>query len=177
MSPVNPDKLDPPSQTLVRVGIEIDVKQGVIRIPIDKLKQIKSVCRQWVGRRSASRQQLQNLLRKLIYIHKCVHPARLFINRMLQALRKGITGQSIQLDHNFHKDLAWFNSFLSNYNGISVFDNKRTGMDVYVDASLTGLGAKWLNNVYAGAIPDALLNIVYFEMANILSAFRTWGKH
>ena len=49
-----------------------------------------------------------------------------------------------------------------------------------MDASFTGLGAKWLNNVYVGAIPDAPLmdyNIVHCEMANNLGAFSTWGKH
>ena len=97
----------------------------------------------------------------------------MFVNNVLQVLGKGVTGLYIQLDQNFHKDLSWFNTFLDNYNRLAAFDNKRTCMDVYVDASLTGLGPKLLNNVYAGDIPDALLmdnSIVHFEMANILSA-------
>ena len=28
--PVNPDELEPPTQTLVCMGIEIDIKQGII---------------------------------------------------------------------------------------------------------------------------------------------------
>ena len=80
-------------------------------------------------------------------------------------LRNSDTGQYIQLDHHFHKELSWFNTFLRKYNGLPVFDNKRRGMDVYVNALLTGLDAQWLNNVYTGGIPDAFLmnyGIVHF---------------
>ena len=45
-------------------------------------------------------------------------------------------------------------------------------IDVYVDASLTGIGAIWDNHVYAASHPLPLsYSIMQLEMANMLMAF------
>ena len=82
--PINPDKLEPPSQQLICMGIMVDVEKGQISIPEDKLLEIKDICNQWASKTFATRRQLQSLLGRLLYIHKCVVPARLFVNRMRQ---------------------------------------------------------------------------------------------
>ena len=53
----------------------------------------------------------------------------------------------------------------------------RPSMDVYVDASLSGVGAKWNENVYVSGYPNNFcysLTIVHFEVVNILVALRLW---
>ena len=52
--------------------------------------------------------------------------------------------------------------------------------EIYVDASLQGLGAKLDNMVYAIPILDALkyvCTIVHFEALNILVALKCWAKY
>ena len=52
-------------------------------------------------------------------------------------------------------------------------------VEIYVDASLMGLGAIWDNVFNSVALPlfvKCQYRIVVFEMLNILVAFRVWGK-
>ena len=176
---INPDKLESPTQHLICMGILVDVDKGQISIPEVKLTEIKSICKDWSHRTHATRRQLQSLLGRLLYIHKCVVPARLFVNRMLQVLRNTPVGQKIRLTEKFHQDLRWFNKFLTNYNGKVVMDISRPSMEVFVDASLAGVGAKWNENVNASNYPNKFANnltIVHFEVVNILVALRLWAQ-
>ena len=68
-----------------------------------------------------SKKQLQSLLGKLLYIF-CVHAARFFVNRLLNNLRKTSLKQ------------------------MERFDDARNKLDVFVDASLSGMGLYWANN-------------------------------
>ena len=45
-----------------------------------KLNDIKQICRKWTYKYSATKNQLQKLTGKLLHIHRCVQPARLFLN-------------------------------------------------------------------------------------------------
>ena len=85
--PINQEKVSTPVTRLTCLGIDIDAKSGMLRIPKDKLQQIKSICQHWTTKGSATKQQLQSLVGHLIYLHKCITPARLFVNRVLTTLR------------------------------------------------------------------------------------------
>ena len=122
--PINPDKIEPPGQWLTCIGIMVEQK-AMISIPQDKLLEIKRICKQWANKTFATRRQLQSLLGRLLYIHKCVVPAHSFVNRMLQAMHNTSIGQKICLTEKFHQDLRWFNKFLINYNSKVVLDISR----------------------------------------------------
>ena len=61
----------------------------------------------------------------LLYIHKCVRPARLFVNRILATLRESPESGHTSLPPAFHRDIAWFNTFLPVFNG-QVYLKKNT---------------------------------------------------
>ena len=94
--PINPKKLVPPAKQVVCMGILVDVENNILRIPEEKMLEIKSLCNKWAYKTSATRQQLQSLLGKLLYIHRCVRRSRLFVNRMLALLRNSGSSHSIQ---------------------------------------------------------------------------------
>ena len=112
-----------------------------------------------------------------MYVHKCVFPARLFLNRILQLLRDNYAEKSISLTAEFRLDLAWFKKFLTRYNGTSIYNHAVVRDTVELDACLTGLGAVCGNYVYHLKIDRGYgnLNIVHLEMLNILLAFRAFG--
>ena len=87
-------------------------------------------------------------------------------------------GQKLRLTKRFYQDLRWFNKFLANSNGKVVMDISRPSMDVFVDVSLAGVGAKWNENVYASDYPNnfcSSLTIFHFEVVNILVILRLWA--
>ena len=80
-------KLVPPSTSIVCLGILINTVDRTISIPPKKLQDIVHTCTNWETKTYCSKNQLQALLGSLLYITKCVKPARIFLNRILQLLR------------------------------------------------------------------------------------------
>ena len=125
------------------------------------------------GCKYISKQKLQSLLGKLLYISKIVMPARAFLNRMLQVLRDNKNKRWICLNN-------WFGALLPTFNDAVTFRMIEGDQlfDLYVDASLQGLGACWGNVGYSCHIPEEIKkggNTVRFEMYNVVVALAMWG--
>ena len=150
-----------------------------ISIPPQKLTQFVELCSIWGNKTYCSKQDLQFLLGHLLYIAKCVRPARIFQNRMLQMLRDNAHKTKILLNDQFFRDLTWCNVFLKQYNGVTFYDQINCHAKVHLDASLTGLGAIFDNMVYCLPIPMNYMdyNIVQLEILNILVACKIWASH
>ena len=144
--PMNPDKRVPPCKALTCLGIRVDISASSLSIDHSKLKSIHNECFQVSGKKYLSRKKYQSLLGKLIYLHKCVVPARIFVNRILDLFRKNFSKQKIYLTNEFFKDLAWFQAFLPHFNGTTKFNKPRVGggVPLCLEASLTGVGAIWI---------------------------------
>ena len=172
-------KLVAPSTSAICLGILVDSVNRNISVPSEKLKENVEICKNWETKSTCTKTQLQSLLGSLLYITKCVRPARFFLNRMLQVLRDGHAAKHICLTNEFHRDLNWFNTVLSSYNGVTFYDNNPIYATIALDACLSGLGAVYQNMVYALPIPLGFCNytIVYLEMLNIMVALKVWGQH
>ena len=175
---ISAKKLIYPATKAVCLGIEIDTVQGTLAIPNDKLGQIKAEVTAWSGKNKCTKRQLQSLLGLLLYISKCVRPARCFLNRMLEILRNAGDSNNIQLNDAFHRDLYWFHNFLQDYNGVSMYGHKIPDYTVELDACLTGLGGCCKTMVYHISIPLGYkqFTIVHLEMVNILVALKLFGR-
>jgi len=181
--PISKEKLCQPSKSVVCLGIIIDIDKGIITIPSDKLDSVHSACEQWASKTKATRNQLQSLTGSLLYIHKCVKPARLFTNRILNVMRGSPHKGYTKLDESFHRDIKWFINFMKVFNG-TVYYSKALQppvTELYLDACLTGMGGSFRNHVYACPINQQTnvnhVNIiVHLEMLNILIALRLWER-
>ena len=175
---VSSKKLVPPSTKATCLGIEINSEECTVAIPPDKLRQICDMVDAWRHAKFCSKNQLQSLLGNLLYVQKCVKPARIFLNRMLELLRQNYDKTSITLTQNFRRDLRWFHRFLATYNGVSYFDHKKADETLELDACLTGLGGRWGNKVYHLPIANQFKNlaITQLEMVNILVAVKLFAR-
>ena len=136
----------PPLTQAVCLGVLIDTVAGTISIPAEKLMQVKEMVKNWTHMISCMKCQLQSLLGLLLYIHKCVKPARCFLNRMLDVLRRAQNLYKIKLDDDFHRDLLWFSKFLDVYNVVSPYDHRPINATLELDACLTGIGSSLHTN-------------------------------
>ena len=174
--PINPNKVVHPSRSLTCMGIIVDLDAKQLSISQGKMLEILDLCRLYMGKKSITKKQFQSLLGKLLFIHRCVVPARIFVNRLLNNLRK-CQGR-ILVNTEMKQDISWFVQFLEKFNGVVMFQNVRHTFDVYVDASLTGMGGCWNNNAYAVSRHLSAtwnLSITQLEMLNVLIALRTFG--
>ena len=175
---ISDKKLVLPSTQVVCLGILINTENGTVSIPQDKLRQICDAVHHWLGKTSCTKRQLQSILGMLLYVHKCVKPARAFLNRMLALLRSH-AAQKITLTPEFKRDLKWFDKFLPLYNWVSLYDHRPIDHTLELDACLTGLGGCWCSFVYHMPICEGYMNwsIVHLEMVNVLLAVRLFQAH
>ena len=120
---------------------------------------------EWTRKKLYTKRQLQSLLGNLLYIHKCVKPARIFLNHMLQVLRNDHGNTRITLDHHFHRDLRWFQAVLPKFNGVSLYDHKQVDFQVHFQYHLP-IPLGYQN-----------LDIVHLEMINILVTVKLFGVY
>ena len=109
-----------PATTMSWIGLEFDSVAMEIHIPQNKITDIIDILYSWTKRHCATKRQLQHILGKLLYISRCVKPARLFVSRMLDTLRAAPPYGYTTLSEDFQKDIAWFMAFLPSFNGVSL---------------------------------------------------------
>ena len=95
---------------------------------------------------------------------------------MLECLRSFGKQRKITLTNAFLQDLKWFQTFLPQFNGTAFFYHPKIHGEIALDASLVGLGAIFLNEIYAIPLDRGYLgmDIVHLEMLNILVATQVW---
>ena len=73
-------------------------------------------------------------------------------------------------------DLGWFDAFLTQYDGVTYYDQTNC---LHLDASLTGLGAVFHNMVYSLPLPRGYMgyNIVQLEILNMVVPCKVWANH
>ena len=108
---ISQKKLVRPATQAVCLGVLINTETGTISIPEDKLRDVRSMVDAWSAKKHCTKRQLQSLLGSLLYIHKCVKPARCFLNRVLNVLRQAPDSKRIILTPEFHRDIRWFQKF------------------------------------------------------------------
>ena len=98
---------------------------------------------------------------------------------MLALFRENSSTRKITLTLEFHKDLNWFLAFLPLFNGITYIKKPENFDSLQIDASLTGLGGIWNQEVYVTPIFDLYgldLKIVHLEMLNLVIALKLWSQ-
>ena len=176
---MNPDKRVSPTKALTCLGINIDIARNILSIDSHKLRAIYDECCMVRYKKKLNKRGKQSLLGKLIYIHKCLKPAIIFINRILHLFRTS-TGRTISLSESFYHNIDCFIRFLPSFNGVAYIqrDIMTHADSLYLDASLTGIGGVWASRVYTSPLdllPVQGLTIVHYEMVNFVIVLRLWG--
>ena len=180
-------KRQPPTQTPRCMGLDFDTVQLTVAVPQDKLVAIRSLVQDWLLRSKATKRQLQSVLGKLLYIAKCVQPARLFLGKMLATLRRAPDQGTVDLDPEFRRDLVWFHKFLPHYNGVSLMTlpDLPSDLSTYFDASPTGCGGISGKYYYHAVFPQSVsaqeLHMSQLEILNIMVGCKVfkelWHQH
>ena len=110
-----------------------------VSLPQDKLAEILLLVHHWSSKPTATPWDLCTLLGKLLYVSQVCPPARLFLNRMLNALRQGPEQGSFTISPEFPEDLAWFDWFLPTTDGtFIILQDDRYLVQLYIDACMSG---------------------------------------
>jgi hypothetical protein len=188
-------KAEAPSQEMVYLGVMFDSSTMEMRVPPDKLAEIKSEIGQWSRKSTITRKNLQSLLGKLFWVSRVVRLARIFMGRLLQQLRdmsNAGENMKVKLSDDSRKDLRWWNKFLEHFNGIQMiieedpFPLELHQMldrphDVYAgDATPMGGGGWYDKQYWSQLLPrdlqDPAIPIHVKEFLILIVSARLWGE-
>jgi hypothetical protein len=138
---LNNSKIVPPTSVAVCLGINFNINIGVLQIPYQKLQEVLSLCTFYLSKSKITKTNLQALIGSLLFLHKAIKPARLFVNRILALFQDMGDASQAVIDEGTHQDLRWFIACAHAVNGtITIFKCLHPRLDLFVDASLQGLG-------------------------------------
>jgi hypothetical protein len=133
---ISSSKTVPPTSVATCLGIVFNIRLGVLQIPQLKLQEVISLCNHYFIKKFITKNKLQALIGSLIYLHKAIKPALI-----LALLRKMGNAMKIAIDEGTKQDLQWFIACAHTVNGsVSIYKCLHPRIDIFVDASLRGLG-------------------------------------
>ena len=183
--PIAQEKVEGPVTCLKFLGLEVDTVDMQVRIPQDKLKDLRDTIA-WVISRADKKitlKELQSLIGKLNFACRAIIPGRAFCRRLIDAtigVKKSF--HKIRVSRNMVKDLLTWQSFINNHNGDSMMlDENREILDLYTDASGSkGFGAyfegHWTMGVWPEKIKAIKTDIMYKELFPIVLSLLLWGQ-
>ena len=187
--PLAKEKSEGPSTSITFLGIQLDTESGTLALPPAKLQRICDLLNEWGDKKVCSRRELESLIGVLNHACKVVRPGRSFLRRLIDLLAESRVTfarrphHSIRLNRAFRSDIAWWRSFIVEWNGVGFFP--RVNMDgehrvtFVTDASgAWGCGARWGTHWFQLAW-DAKSNpspIAVKELIPIVLAAAVWGK-
>ena len=189
-------KAEPPSTQMTFLGVMFDSSNMTMRVPPDKLTEIKSEIGSWARKTTITKQNLQSLLGKLFWVARVIRYARVFMGRLLNQLRS-MSGQpekyKVKLAEESQKDLKWWWRYLDHFNGIQMIveeDPFPLELEQLLDrpfelcagdATPTGCGAWHGTQYWCRQFPielqDPALPIHVKEFWCLIVSARLWGNY
>ena len=111
--PLKHEKVEGPSSSLVFLGIFLDTVTMELRLPEDKLVELRRLLWASSSKKAVKKREMLSLIGKLSHAAKIITPGRIFLRRMIDTASK-----AKQLDHwirlstEFKSDLLWLCRFL-----------------------------------------------------------------
>ena len=134
--PTAPSKVASPSTFITFLGIIIDSLRQELRLLDDKLSQLLTMLHLWYSKRSATKRQLQALIGQLSHAAAVVRPGHSFMHHLIDTMtipRRQY--HMVRLNLQCKADIAWWLSFVRDWNGMSFLPNLQVRASVMADAS------------------------------------------
>jgi hypothetical protein len=114
-----------------------------MHIPLAKLQDVITLCQKYLNLKFITKNGLQALIGSLIYIHKAVKPACIFVNCNLTLLKNMGSACRVAIDTGTKSDLRWFIACAHAVNKIvHIHKELHLRIHITVDASVQNLGGE-----------------------------------
>lgn len=138
---INWNKVSDPSTRITFLGIEIDSLAMSLRLPEDKLLQVREELAHFQNRKRASKKQLQSLAGKLNFCASVVYGGRVFSRRIIDTIiRLKGDNHKAKLVGGIKADILWWQSFMASFNGRSMLLDKQPIQSVFTDSCIMAAG-------------------------------------
>jgi hypothetical protein len=187
--PLCEEKWVGPTQCLTYLGLEIDSKNQMIRVPIEKIRKAISQLQPLVKNpKKITLKQLQSVVGLLGFVSKAIPAGRAFLRRFYDAMSYAKKPHHfIRISKNMREDASTWLQFLEKFNGTCIFSDldwlQDDTLELFTDASgNSNLGcgcyfhgswavfkwpSHWKNHIFK--------DITYLELVPIIISFFLWG--
>ena len=97
------------------LGIQFDTVKMIMRIPPEKIAEVREEVCLWLKKSTATKKTLQQLLGKLFWVSRCVRFSRGFMGRLLTQLQQ--MHSLPKLSPGCRQDILWWDRYLRRFNG------------------------------------------------------------
>ena len=119
--PVAPAKCEGPATVLVFLGFELDTINMVVRLPQAKLQRTLALVREWVGKKSCRKRELESLLGHLQHAATVIRPGSTFVRRLIELVAVFQKGDHyVRINKSTRSDILWWSMFMEDWNGVSL---------------------------------------------------------
>ena len=140
--PVAWDKLEGLSTCLTFLGFELDLVRKEIRLPQQKLEDIRKEVRGWIGRKSCKQKKLEFLVGRPCHSSRVIKPGKTFMRHLFEALSRACRSHlHVCLSLAIHSDIPWWHSFTDKWSGVSWIPLPMSQLWVFWSDALGSLGA------------------------------------
>ena len=182
-TPLEQEKVEGPSTCLPFLGIELDTEAMEIRLPADKLLQLRQTIGEWAGRKAGRKRALLSLIGLLNHACKAVRQGRSFLRRLINvsASVQKLDG-FVRLNASAQSDIYWWKEFAAAWNGISMLTEVRhNSPEATITSDASGLwgcgaycGAQWFQLQWSHSTMQ--FHITIKELIPVVLALAIWGR-
>lgn len=174
--PINYKKLIPPSTQSVWLGVHFDFSAKCISIPQAKVNDLLDTLQQFSACQHIALRQAQSIAGKMAQIARVIHPARIFMSRLLEQIRASDSSR-VYINHAVLSDFRWYLTFFEKHNAKSLMRTRSVDFVIEADSSLSAGGAFSDDSYYIHPYSPrvaAAHNICQLEALNYLVAARAF---
>ena len=178
------DKATAPDTSITYLGVTFDSISFRKSIPPEKIAELLDLLMTWSTKKNCTKRGLQSLCGKLLWVARCVQHSRVFLSRLLSAL-KTLSGalpyHKLNLSEEMRLDIVWWLTYIRSFNGVEFIINPTLINFSYKgDACLEGGGGYHLQEYWSRLLPDWMrgksVPIHQKEFWVLLVSIRLWGS-
>lgn len=132
---INYKKVEGPKQCLTFLGIQLDVSNMTLSLPVDRIRDLRDFLERTVALKKMTKRQLMSLAGKLNWATQVVYGGRFHLRRILNRIRDlRLPHHRSRITSEMRKDMLWWISFMTHFNGCTPMLDTRMTTSVCIDA-------------------------------------------
>ena len=172
----------PPSTKMLFLGVEFDSIDMAMRVDDSKRMEVTALAKTWSRKTVATKEELQSVLGKLMWVSKVVRYSRCFVSRIIAAIKSlKNQKQKINLSTEIKKDFLWWATFLDVFNGVELLILSTVFCNILGDATLAGGGSwneaekEYISRKFPFNLQSPTIYIHTKEFWMVILAVKIWG--
>ena len=182
--PLEEEKEEGPSTAITFLGLELDTVNLVVRLPEEKLKELRATLQSWRGMKSCRKRELLSIIGSLSHACKAIRAGRSYLRRLIDlSTTVNRLSRRVRLNTMARSDLLWWWEFSQEWNGVAMMvsvNSLSPDIELVTDASGSwGCGAvcgtQWFQLEWDGLGSTKEYGIMAKELLPIVVAAAVWG--